>query len=302
LSFSVSGPAVLAGGFLIATAPGPVTIAAYQSGDTAWYNSAPVGKRFVVGENEIEFCDGKAALERTSVSGNRQSFRFVIPNRSVVLFSTSASVFDARLRDESGSVLFQQTFASGNQIEKFLEPGEYVLELAPQLVGVEILDYEITLDATVDVFTRPDIAVGGAIGRMTGTGIYLPKLQSFNVISRNARRVSAYFLISNQGTIPDTLGVKGGVTSRFFSAQFFGRTTNGSNSSNLTASIKTGTFRTAPLSRNHNPLLLTSAIKPEKRRPQRSRHPKTPVPIPISVSSQEDATLIDRATARILLR
>lgn len=206
---------------------------------------------------------GVDVVDRSILPGDRQVFHFSLTGPRRVHFSTfSGASLVAELYDSEGTLV--ATFDGDGIVlfEAILYPGEYSLHLSrlPDPAGIAET-FELAVDATTVVETRPDVAVGSALTAVAGVGIYNTAAgQLAGYTSVKARAVSALATFRNAGTLPDEMLISGTPGNAIFGVVY----TNAS--ANITAQVITGTYRTPALAAGDEVSWIRAIVSPNKKK------------------------------------
>ena len=251
---------------------------------------------------KIVFEQGISSLERTLLPGMSRRFHFSIGTPTLASFAIEGSGgLRAVLRKGDGSEILAADADPGFFDQELLFAGDYVLEITGLEEAGEPEDFQLSIDASVEAFTRPDIAVGPSRVRLRGRGIYRPRAQIAPIPSRMARRVVGFLLVENDGLLPDTIAVRGRRGNPAFRVLYSGQ------GRNLTGALVSGRFSTPELSAGDGEILISATIIPNRRRLTIRRAPRQILrranfAIPVSASSNSDPRISDAGTIKVLVR
>jgi hypothetical protein len=284
----------------------PSTAYAYRA-----YLTTSIGSSYsVVGhfttDTPVAFTAGIGTVSNRVIRGGEsQLFVFELPQSSAAAFSmTGASpTMQWELRDAQNGL-----FASGTGNVNFssaLALGGYKLQITNP--GSSTETFSLNLDASTPASPRPDVSVGLDPTASSGVDLYDPPApqQSVLAISTKAAIKSVFFLIDNDGPLPDAMRINGpGSDSRFRVAYVLaGR--------NVTAAVIAGTATTSVLAAADAPVPLFVRISPTRKNPSILRKVvvnqrptwiygrETFGPSGLTVRATTDPTLSDTATFQL---
>jgi hypothetical protein len=205
----------------------------------------------------LNFTSGLTSVDNRLIRAEEsQYFDFTLVDSSVAVFSgTGASVgMEWELRTALSALV-----ASGTgdvSLTQALQWGDYRLRITNPGATAETISFD--LDVTTPADPRPDVSVGPNSSATTGVDDYGPALstQKVEIETRKALAKTVFFLIDNDGTLPDAMRVSGPASDSRFKVSYTlaGR--------NLTAAVIAGTATTAVLSEGDAPVAMTARITP----------------------------------------
>lgn len=224
-------------------------------------------------DTNLSLPGGLDEVTRSILPGDRHVFHFSIEGPRQANFSTlGGDSLRAEIYDSEGTLI--ASFAGDSEVllDAILYPGEYSLHLfrLPDPVGIA-RTFELALDATVIVETRPDVAVGSSLTAAAGAGIYNTTAgQLVGYTSVKAGVVSALATFRNAGTLPDELLISGTPGNALFGVVY----TNAS--ANITAQVITGTYRTPVLTAGDEASWIRVTVTPNKKKLTKKAKGKRP--------------------------
>lgn len=224
-------------------------------------------------DTSLSLPGGFDEVSRSILPGDRQVFHFSLAGPRKVNFSTlGGGSLRAELYDREGAVI--ASFAEDSEVlfDAILHLGDYSLHLfrLPGAVGIA-RTFELTLDATVIVETRPDVAVGSSLNAAAGGGIYNTTAgQLVGYTSVKAGPVSALASFRNAGTLPDELLISGTPGNALFGVVY----TNAS--ANITAQVISGTYRTPVITASNEASWIRVTVTPNKKKLMQQKKGKRP--------------------------
>ncbi|GEM_PF-1384467 len=232
------------------------------------YGTSAAGTGY--GENHIFTTDtilpvseGLDQVMRSILPGDNHIFHFTLSGpRQVSATTLGGASLRAAIYDSDGTLVASFDGDSDVVLEAILYPGDYSLHLSrlPEPGGLA-QTFDLALDATVVVQTRPDVAVGSSLAAVAGVGIYNTTAgQLVGYTSVKARAVSALATFRNAGTLPDEYLVSGTPGNALFGVVY----TNAS--ANITAQVITGTYRTPSLAAGSEVSWLRATVIPNKKK------------------------------------
>jgi hypothetical protein len=166
--------------------------------------------------------------------------------------------------DSRGKTIYE-SIGSGTGNVAFANPltnGSYRLRITNNGTSTETL--ELNFDGSDVQNPRPDVSVGLAPSATEGADVYDPTLQSVDEVTVEAKPREFFFLLGNDGPIPDSMKVTatiGGRNDLFTTAYKVGI-------KNITASLFTGKYRTPVLSSSDAPVSVTVKVSPNRAQPR----------------------------------
>ena len=216
---------------------------------------------------------GLDEVTRTILPGDRHVFHFSLAGPRHVDFNTlGGASLRAELFDSEGNLVASFSGDSDVLVDAVLYPGDYSLHLfrLPDPVGVPQV-FDLALDATVVVETRPDVAVGSSLAAVAGVGIYNTTAgQLIGFTSVKARAISALATFRNAGTLPDELRISATPGNALFGVVY----TNAS--ANITAQVITGAYRTPSLVAGDEASWIRATVSPNKKKLTKKKRGKRP--------------------------
>jgi hypothetical protein len=176
---------------------------------------------------------------------------------AVKLDSRGKTVYEL-LGDGTGNVAFTNPLTNGS----------YSLRITN--TGASTETFDLTVDGSDVQNPRPDVSVGLAPSATEGANVYDPTVQSVSETTREAKPRDFYFLLGNDGPIPDSMVVYatiGGRNDMFKTAYKVPGATPGL-LKNITASLLTGKYRTPVLSSTDAPVPLSVRVSPNRADPR----------------------------------
>ncbi len=213
---------------------------------------------FFTTDTDISFTSGIGTLSNRAIGvGENQSFDVHIEDSSAVSFSgTGASgSMTWELRDELSAVV-----ASGTGNLSFAGPlawGDYQLRVSNP--GVSSESFSLSLDISNLVNPRPDISVGLDPSAPSGVDIYGPaSLDQYALTTTNmAKSKEVFFLVDNDGALPDSMRVSATPSNNLFTVSYFIA------GSNQTAAVIAGIATTTRIGSDDAPVSVRAKIAPD---------------------------------------
>jgi hypothetical protein len=218
-------------------------------------------------DTNVTFTSGLGTVPNRPIrAGKTQVFGINLPDSSLTSFtSTGGSAalswemlvakLDARNR------LFWTVIGSGTGNVAFANPltnGTYSLRITNGGASTETVS--LNLDGSNLADPRPDISVGLNATAPVGANVYEPTVQNQFQDTREAKARDFYFLIGNDGPIPDAMKATATVGNR---GDLF-RTIYKVGIKNVTASLLLGRYTTPVLSSTDAPVSLTVKVYPNR--------------------------------------
>lgn len=205
-------------------------------------------------DTDVTFTDGIGTVtSRTIQPGDTQAFNFTLAEAANAAFSSSgATGISWELLDGSNNQVAAGT--GPVDIDQVLEAGAYRLLITG---GGSAETFSLDLDGSNAAEVRPDATVGRSVAAQVGNDQYAG-LQRTILTSRRARSVTGFFTIGNDGTLADTIGVRGGGGNRTF------RITH-TQGGNVTGAIIAGTFATPTLVAGDPAVVIRTTVAPNRR-------------------------------------
>jgi hypothetical protein len=179
---------------------------------------------------------------------------------STGLSSASTWVMNSVQLDRRGKTIYVP-IGSGTGNVAFTDPltnGSYSLRITNGGASTETFD--LVVDGSDVQNPRPDVSVGLTPSATEGANVYDPTVQSEYQTTREAKPRDYWFLLGNDGPIPDSMKVYatiGGRNDMFKTAYKVGI-------KNITASLFTGKYRTPVLSSSDAPVSLFARVSPNR--------------------------------------
>lgn len=212
-------------------------------------------------------------VSRPIRAGKTQAFAITmgasnLPNIvSTGLSSASTWVMNAVKLDRRGKTIYVP-IGSGTGNVAFTDPltnGSYSLRITNGGTSTETFGLEVNGSNVQN--PRPDVSVGTTLSATEGANVYDPTVQSEFQTTREAKPKDFYFLLGNDGPIPDSMIVYATIGGR---NDLF-KTTYKVGIKNITASLLTGKYRTPVLSSSDTPVSLFARISPNGARTEIKR-------------------------------
>jgi formylglycine-generating enzyme required for sulfatase activity len=257
-------------------------------------------------ETPVTFTAGIGTANNLYIhSGESRLFAFDLAQSSLTIFNTTGAspamqwelrdALNALVASGTGNVDFTRGLALGGYRMRITNPGS------------STETFSLNLDASAPASPRPDISVGLDQTASSGADLYDPPApqQSVLAISTKAANMNVFFLIDNDGNLPDAMRISGpGPDSRFRVAYTLaGR--------NITGGVIAGTATTAVLAAADAPVPLVVRISPNRKnadilrrvvvnlRPTSVYGRETFGPKQLTVRATTDPTLSDTATFQL---
>jgi hypothetical protein len=244
--------------------PGTVYAFRAYASTTSGTSYSTVG--YFTTDTVLSFTSGLTSVSNRLIrSDESQYFDFSVVDSSVAVFSgTGASAgMEWELRTALSVLVASGT---GNvSLSQPLQWGDYRLRITNPGATAETVSFD--LDTTTPADPRPDVSVGPNASATTGVDDYGPALstQKVEIETRKALAKTVYFLIDNDGTLPDAMRVSGPDSDARFKVSYTlaGR--------NVTAAVIAGTATTAVIGEADVPVAMTARITPIRSNPQIQR-------------------------------
>lgn len=213
-------------------------------------------------DESLALTQGLADRDREIEVGGVHVFHFQLTGPRVVRIGvTGEAGIHAELLDGSGRRLALFEGTGPVALRQVLAGGRHTLRLwRPADPTAGPLGYSLSVDAATVAVTRPDVAVGPAPTRLTGTRVYAPVAQMSSILSNRAVPVTGYVSFANRGDLPDSLA------GRVIGGNVFFAWACIAPNGNVTASLKSGTYRTPRLDPGSAPVMLRMNITPNRAR------------------------------------
>jgi len=203
-------------------------------------------------------------VSRPIRAGKTQAFAITmgasnVPNIvSTGLSSASTWVMNAVKLDRRGKTIYVP-IGSGTGNVAFTDPltnGSYSLRITNGGASTETFGLDVNGSDLQN--PRPDVSVGTTPSATVGANVYDPTVQSQFQETNQAKPRDYWFLLGNDGPIPDSMIVYATIGGR---NDLF-KTTYKVGIKNITASLLTGKYRTPVLSSSDTPVSLFARISP----------------------------------------
>jgi len=203
-------------------------------------------------------------VSRPIRAGKTQAFAITmgasnVPNIvSTGLSSASTWVMNAVKLDRRGKTIYVP-IGSGTGNVAFTDPltnGSYSLRITNGGASTETFGLDVNGSNVQN--PRPDVSVGTTPSATVGANVYDPTVQSQFQETNQAKPRDYWFLLGNDGPIPDSMIVYATIGGR---NDLF-KTTYKVGIKNITASLLTGKYRTPVLSSSDTPVSLFARISP----------------------------------------
>jgi alpha-tubulin suppressor-like RCC1 family protein len=210
----------------------------------------------------ITLVNGLASYDREILPGDVHVFLLGLAGPRFVSLSTQGgAALRAKLFDGTGRLLASFDGDSDFDLDELLLTGNYELHVSrePGSTGAA-QPFNLTVDASVVAFTRPDVTVGIPGAASQGAGIYSPARQRVVLVSEDARPVTGRATVANRGNLPDQMLLRGTRRNRDFNVIYR------EGGDNITASLVSGRFRTEAMTEDTPPLAIRTRIIPNRNR------------------------------------
>jgi hypothetical protein len=235
----------------------PGTIYAFRAYATTTLGTSYSTVGYFTTDTVLNFTSGLTSVTNRPIRAEEsQYFDFTLVDSSVAVFSgTGASAgMEWELRTALSAVVASGT---GNvSLSQPLQWGDYRLRITNPGATTETVSFD--LDVTTLADPRPDVSVGPNVSATTGVDDYGPALstQKVEIETRKAAAKTVFFLIDNDGILPDAMRVSGPASDSRFKVSYTlaGR--------NVTAAVIAGTASTVVLGEADAPVAMSAKITP----------------------------------------
>lgn len=209
----------------------------------------------------LPYSSGSGSFDRALSSSSRHTYFFEIGGTGFLsLDGIGGDGLLVELFGPEGDSVYS---GGGSEfgLHETMPSGLYMLVLSRQAGGSGSLSYELDF-ANSDVrFVVPDLAVGPTLTSLTGINLLNGATgQGVAMTSVKAKPVAAFATIANRGRLPDTIGLAASPGSALCAIGYF------QGSTNVTAGLVAGTFRTPSLAEGDESLALRVQFSPNKKK------------------------------------
>ncbi len=247
----------------------------------------------------VSLVSNVADYDRSILPGDHHYFDFSVSGtRLVSLISTGGATLRAILRDSGNVIIATFEGDADFDLEEALASGDYSLEIYRTDGTGPSQSYNIAFDASVEVLTRPDLAVGASPARLIGRNVFSTTGQSASLFSIKAKPVTAYAEFANRGNLPDRILARGSGGNGFFKVDYF------TGAGKVTGDLLRGTFSTTEIDGTDAGVLVRAVVTPNKKKLAKKKGKKTkilkkPLTLSLKATSAFDAGIMDAATIKV---
>jgi hypothetical protein len=209
----------------------------------------------------LPYASGSGSFNRSLSPTARHTYYFELGASGFLsLDGIGGTGLVAQLLGPTGQTVFTGGGAEFSLYET-LPAGFYTLVMSRESGGSGELAYELDFANSDIRLVVPDVAVGASLTSLTGINTLNGGAgQAITLASVKANPVSGFATIVNRGQRPDTLAVRGTAGSVLCGVAYFEGT------SNVTAGLLTGNYRTAEISEGDEATALRVQFSPNKKK------------------------------------
>lgn len=210
-------------------------------------------------------------VNRSLTSSAEHSYYFEVTSPGLLnIEGTGQAGLRAALYGPDGTLIASADGSGNFTFEEELALGFHTLVLFRDSGGPTTLSYFLEVTDADGGVVIPDVSVGSNAVASIGNNRYAGAAgQLVSLTSRQARPVTGYARIGNDGDRPESLAVRGSGGNSFCRINFLGA------SGNVTTSVTTGRLRTPQITSANSPLSLRVQFIPNKKKLVKKRGRRT---------------------------
>jgi|GEM_PF-1347270 len=244
----------------------PGTVYAFRAYASTTLGTSYSSVGYLTTDTVLSFTSGLTSVSNRLIrSDESQYFDFTLADSSVAVFSGTGATAGMEWELRTALSVLVASGTGNVSLSQPLQWGDYRLRITNTGATAETVSFG--LDVTAPADPRPDVSVGPNASATTGVDEYGPALstQKVEIETRKALAKTVYFLIDNDGTLPDAMRVSGPDSDSRFKVSYTlaGR--------NVTAAVIAGTATTAVIGEADAPVAMTARITPIRSNPQIQR-------------------------------